>query len=74
MEKEEPDTQRQTLINELLEFGFEEKDILTALTYTSSKEIAAEIIVKLLEEGPNADLSMYKQVQPNQVKDYKIEE
>ena len=73
MEKEEPDTQRQTLINELLEFGFEEKDILTALTYTSSKEIAAEIIVKLLEEGPNADLSMYKQIQPKQVKDHKIE-
>lgn len=50
-----------------MEFGFEEKDILTALNYTSSKEIAAEIIVKLLEEGPDADLSMYKQEQPKPV-------
>ncbi len=73
MEKEEPNNQRQTLINDLLEFGFEEKDILTALTYTSSKEIAAEIIVKLLEEGPNADLSMYKQEQPKPGENHEIE-
>jgi hypothetical protein len=73
MEKEEPNNQRQTLINDLLEFGFEEKDILTALTYTSSKEIAAEIIVKLLEEGPNADLSMYKQEQPKPGEKHEIE-
>ena len=42
-----------------MEFGFDELYIQRAVDITLDKEKAAQIIMKLTEEGPNADLSMY---------------
>lgn len=52
---------------ELFEFGFDEFYIHKAVNITLDKEKAAEIIMKLVEEGPDTDLSMYNTQQPPQM-------
>lgn len=51
---------KQELIAELMEFGFDEFYILKAVEITLDKEKAAQIVMKLVEEGPDTDLSMYQ--------------
>ena len=59
MKSEETENKKQSLIKELLEFGFDELYVLRAVELTDDKEKAAEILIKLVEEGPNADLSAF---------------
>ena len=61
-EKSDLSEEKAKIVNELSEFGFDIAYVLQAVEITLNKEKAAEIVMKLVEEGPNADLSMYQEI------------
>lgn len=48
----------------MLELGFSQEYVLKAVSITNNIEIATEIAIKLGDEGPNADLSQYVSIPP----------